>query len=408
MNPSNENRPLRIAHIVRRFVFEEWGGIESVVWNTVRDQRVKGHVPAIFATSALRREGAGVWERDGIEIHSLDYEYPYFPMNPRDRGTLDKKGGNPYVPGLEQALREFRPDVVHIYCGGRLAAAAIKVAKSLGGASVMILQGGDASVPKEELDKMLRPLKGKFPWGGIVDRLRGLRFNPVSRADAVLSLSNGECDKLRTEYPQGDIRYFPNGVEAPKVRRTPGEFKGRLLCVARIDYQKNQKLIVELLAACPGTTARLIGPVTSDWYRDEIVARAKELGVADRLTIIEGLPHGSAELEKEFAQADAFVLPSVHEPFGIVALEAWTHGLPLLASSVGGLKDFIRDGEHGLLFASEDSAALVAAYRRLAGSRELREHLVAQAYRDVGAYTWPVIGDRLIGIYRELLAKKTR
>ena len=403
---------MRIAHIVRRFVFEEWGGTESVVWNTVREQLASGDRPEIFCTSALRKAGEGDWEKDSVRIHYLGYRYPYFPMNARDRHELDLKGGSPLVPSLEKAVKAFKPDIVHIHCGGRLAAAAVKLAAKLGVPSVISLHGGDASVPKQELDKMMRPMRGKFPWGGIVDRLKGLRFEPLSRADAILSLSRAECEKLHRTHPKSDVRYFPNGVSVPGGVGTScaaperGGFKGRIVSVARIDYQKNQKLLLDVLAAEKDATLRLVGPVTSSWYRDEILKRAKELGVEDRLTIVPPLEYGSAELEREFAGADVFALASVHEPFGIVALEAWTHRLPLMCAHTGGLVDLVRDGENGVSFDAADGASAVAAYRRLAADAALRERLVERAAEDVKAFAWPNLIARLHGIYEELIQRK--
>ena len=194
----------------------------------------------------------------------------------------------------------------------------------------------------------------------------------------------------------------------PGARNTKHEARSTILSVARIDYQKNQKALVEILAAEKGATLRLVGPVTSDWYREEILARAKELGVEDRLTIVPGLPHGSAELEREFAGADIFALASMHEPFGIAALEAWAHGLPLMCAKVGGLCDFVEDGVNGVFFDPAKPETAVAAYRRLAGDPELRARLVERASRDVLEYSWPKIVAKLRGIYLEALARKGR
>ena len=111
---------LKIAHIVRRFVFEEWGGTETVVWNTALNQRAQGLQPEILATAALAVRGDEV--RDGISIRRFPCFYPYFPMPGRDALALDKKGGNPYSLPLFRALKQGNYDIIHIHCGGRLAA----------------------------------------------------------------------------------------------------------------------------------------------------------------------------------------------------------------------------------------------------------------------------------------------
>ena len=178
-------KPLRIAHVVRRYSAAEWGGTETVVRHTVAEQRALGHDPRIFCTAALQPPDA----RPTDDIQFFPYFYPYFPMPTADRLKLDKKGGSPYSPALFKAVKDFRPDVIHIHAGGRLACAAVKLARRLDVPSVMSLHGGAADVPASEMAEMLRPLKGKFPYGSVVDRLLGMRFDPIARVDAVVCIS---------------------------------------------------------------------------------------------------------------------------------------------------------------------------------------------------------------------------
>lgn len=388
-------KPLKIAHVVRRYSPAEWGGTETVVMHTVEEQRALGHDPRVFCTAALQPPDA----RSTENVAFFPYFYPYFPMPAADRLKLDKKGGSPYAPKLFKAVAAFRPDVIHIHAGGRLACAAVKLAKRLGVPSVISLHGGAAAVPASELDEMLKPLKGKFPYGAILDRLFGLRFDPLAKVDVIICISHEEERRLKEKYPGRNVQYLPNGVDGGEVRAAarPGS---NILCVSRIDYQKNQLALVELLAARPGCRLTLVGPITARWYADKIAARAKELGVGDRLTLVPGLPPGSAELEAAFASANVFVLPSVHEPFGIVALEAMARGIPLIASNVGGLPDFVKDGENGLLFDPSDPANLVRAFDRLVALPPERiEAMVSAARATADQFTWRSVIDRLMRLY---------
>ena len=388
-------KPLKIAHVVRRYSPAEWGGTETVVMHTVEGQRALGHVPRVFCTAALQPPDA----RSTENVAFFPYFYPYFPMPAADRLKLDKKGGSPYAPKLFKAVAAFRPDVIHIHAGGRLACAAVKLAKRLGVPSVISLHGGAAAVPASELEEMLKPLKGKFPYGAILDRLFGLRFDPLAKVDVIICISHEEERRLKEKYPGRNVQYLPNGVDGGEVRAAarPGS---NILCVSRIDYQKNQLALVELLAARPGCRLTLVGPITARWYADKIAARAKELGVGDRLTLVPGLPPGSAELEAAFASANVFVLPSVHEPFGIVALEAMARGIPLIASNVGGLPDFVKDGENGLLFDPSAPANLVRAFDRLVALPPERiEAMVSAARATADQFTWRSVIDRLMRLY---------
>ena len=93
-------------------------------------------------------------------------------------------------------------------------------------------------------------------------------------------------------------------------------------------------------------------------------------------------------------------MPSVHEPFGIVALEAMARGIPLIASNVGGLPDFVKDGENGLLFDPSDPANLVRAFDRLVAlPLERVNAMVSAARATADQFTWRSVIDRLMRIY---------
>ncbi len=397
---------MKIAHIVRRFTFAEWGGTESVVWNIAKQQKAQELTPEILCTAALDKIGTEVIE--GITIRRFPYFYPYFPMPEKDRLALDKKGGNPFSPELMKALQKGNFDIFHIHAGGRLANYTLRLAKKISVPALMSLHGGSCAIPQQEMELMLKPLKYKFSYGGIVDRLCRMRKTPESQADVLLALSLEEVEKLKKRYPEKQVGLFPNGIlhrelpEAGVFRKKYNipEDKKLLLCISRIDYQKNQKILLELLKKYDDTHLLLIGPVTAQWYLDEILTEAENADTKKRLTIIPGLPPDSIELLKALKTAYCFILPSRHEPFGIAALEALDAGLPLIASAVGGLRDFLFDGENALLFEDNNVDSLFAAYDRLDG---IREQLISGGNATAKLYNWQNIAAKLTDIYRRLL-----
>jgi len=397
---------MKIAHVVRRFTFSEWGGTESVVWHIARQQKLQGLTPEILCTAALDKIGTEVVE--GITIKRFPYFYPYFPMPEKDRLALDKKGGNPFSPELMKALQKGKFDIFHIHAGGRLANYTLRLAKKLSVPALMSLHGGSCAIPQQEMELMLKPLKHKFSYGGIADRIFRMRTAPESRADVLLALSREEVGKLQNRYPGKRVELFPNGIlhrELPEAgnfckKYNISENKKLLLCISRIDYQKNQKILLELLKKHPDTHLLLIGPVTAQWYLDEILTEAENADTKKRLTIIPGLPPDSIELLQALKAAHCFILPSRHEPFGIAALEALDAGVPLIASQVGGLRDFLHDGVNALMFEDNNVEELLNAYSRLDG---LRNELIAGGRATANEYNWQNIAGKLSEIYRELL-----
>ena len=397
---------MKIAHIVRRFTFSEWGGTESVVWHIAKQQKAQGLQPEILCTAALDKVGMEVV--DGITIRRFSYLYPYFPMPVRDKLALDKKGGNPYSPRLINTLKNGCYDIFHIHTGGRLANTALRVAKKLAVPTLMTLHGGSCAIPEQEITLMLKPLKHKFSYGGIIDRLLQLRKAPESQVDVLLTLSKEELLKLKKRYPDRRIELFPNGIlhrELPdigdfrKKHQIPDE-KKLILCISRIDYQKNQKILLKLLKKHTDTHLLLIGPVTAAWYRDEILRDAEKTGVMDQLSIIPGLPPDDPALLQALKAAYCFILPSRHEPFGIAALEALDAEVPLIASAVGGLKDFLVDGKNALLFEDNNAASLLEAYNKI---ELLRNDLIANGTTTAQEYNWQNIAEKLTDLYRGLL-----
>ena len=397
---------MKIAHIVRRFTFSEWGGTESVVWNIAKQQKIQGLTPEIICTAALDKSGIEVV--DGITIKRFPYFYPYFPMPAKDKLALDKKGGNPFAPQLLKELADNNYDVFHIHAGGRVANYAIRLAEKLAVPTIMSLHGGSCAIPEQEMALMLKPLKYKFSYGGIIDRICRARKTPESCADALLALSREEVEKLQKLYPDKKVELFPNGIlhrELPAA----GDFRKKynisekaklLLCISRIDYQKNQKILLNLLKKDENAHLLLIGPVTAELYFEELLREAEKDDIKDRLTIIPGLQPDSIELLQALKTAYCFFLPSRHEPFGIAALEALDAELPLIASAVGGLRDFLTDGGNSLLFEDNNIASLLEAYSKL---DSVREKIIAGGKATAAEYNWQNIAEKLTEIYRELL-----
>ena len=421
---------MKIAHVLRRLSFDDWGGTEQVVWNIAKAQRDAGHEVRLFATTAMWKPGGGTASHvlrqpsaetvDGLEILRFKPIYPRWPMPGGLVDELDRKGGNPFVPGLGKALREWKPDVIHCHAMARIAELCLRVGeRGMGTKCVISLHGGGANVPTEEAKSLKAPTRGRLPWGKMVDYAMGWTRRVPEDFDGIVCVGEDEYLKYRERHPH--VMFLPNGVDVrlfecrgTRDKRREGHAGGEgdatrrttaLLCVARIDRQKNQMMIVEALARHPEMTARLVGPVTQPDYRDELKRRADELGVSGRLSFVGALKPGSSELAEEYANADIFVLPSRHEPFGIVVLEAWASGLPVVASDVGGL---------GRLCASHPEAAVVfkpdnpADMDRAIGEIQARissegEEKVSEAGRNAAMrYDWRELSSRLVEFYAKI------
>ena len=151
-----------------------------------------------------------------------------------------------------------------------------------------------------------------------------------------------------------------------------------------------RKGIAELLDAWPEVktafpTAELYlagGPAL--WKRDdeapgtaESTARIQEMERKGFVHSLGTIPH--SQMPQFWNSVDICVVPSLIEPFGLVALEALACGVPVIASAVGGLKEIVVEGECGLLVAPGNVAALGSALREAIGNESLRQRLTAGA-----------------------------
>ena len=397
---------MRVAHVLRRLSFDDWGGTEQVVWNLARAQVRAGHEVRVFATTALcptPRE-----TREGLEILRFPPVYPWWPMTAATRARLDRKGGNPFVPGLARALREWAPDVIHCHAMGRIAELCIRVAEKTGARCAVSLHGGGANVPAAEAASLRAPTRRLLPWGKILDKaLRRTRRIPED-AGGIVCVGEDEADLWRARHPR--VLFLPNGVDVALFEPKPSDHPTirpsdhpTILCVARIDRQKNQMALVEALARDPRLAVRLVGPATEPDYLEALRARAAELGAADRLSVAGALPPGSPELAAEYRAADVFALPSRHEPFGIVVLEAWAAGLPVVASNVGGLGRLCAAHPGAaLVFDPADPSALSTALSRVLADPALAASLAAAGRAAARDYDWTALAARLSDFYATL------
>jgi glycosyltransferase involved in cell wall biosynthesis len=168
--------------------------------------------------------------------------------------------------------------------------------------------------------------------------------------------------------------------EADVVREPPDrDWSGvlDLLTVGRIDAEKNPLLLVEALADVerlrPGRF-RLrwagVGPLA-----DDVLRRADELGIGDRIELLGYVPFGP-ELLSEYRRAHVFLHVSWTEGVPHVLVEALSSGTPILATDVGGVRAALDDGAAGLLVPPGDTAAVTTALFQLVDDDRLRSRLV--------------------------------
>jgi len=411
------NKVKKIVHVMRRFTPEKWGGTENVVCCTSRELLRRKIEVSIYCTDMLAAPGFQTLEK--IPVHRFRYVFPWLFLSKAAKRKLELKGGSPLsLPLFFALLFEKELSLIHTHVQHRLGGMARTVARLKGIPYVVSIHGGYFTLPQAQVDQMTQPFRGKPEWGKIFGALLGSR-RVLEDADAIICVGQSETDEMKRRFPEKPVHYLPNGVEVDRFSNADGELFRKaygfqplekiVLCVSRIDYQKNQLGLVRAFAEFsenhPAHRLVLIGPVTVEAYRDEIHAEIQRQEIESCVTMIEGLNPLDPLLPSAYRAAEIFVLPTVHEPFGMVILEAWAAGLPVIANRVGGIPGFAEHEQTALLADPNRPDELVQYMNRLAGNVELRADLSRRAFGEAAhRYDWSKIIDRLIEIYEQVIS----
>jgi glycosyltransferase involved in cell wall biosynthesis len=290
----------------------------------------------------------------GIEVHRFRY-------GPASMERLSYRGGllgsSRRVGGLmlpaylgafklaaERAARELKPDVLHAHWWLPAGLCALPAARKLDIPLVVTIHGSDAH--------LLR-----------YSPLRKLAAHVMHKASLVAVVSEDlrrQVEEIDPRLPTAVLR-LPVHADVP-VAPMPTDPPLRLLAAGRLSPEKGFDVLIEAMRIAVGHGLDVsLDIVGSGPERRRLAALAAPLG--DRIRLIPALAH--ADLLRRMDDVHALVAPSRREGLGMVALEAFTRGRPVIASRVGGLAESVEDGIDGYLVPVGDPVALAAAIARL-------------------------------------------
>jgi D-inositol-3-phosphate glycosyltransferase len=244
-------------------------------------------------------------------------------------------------------------------------------------------------------------------------------------ADWIVAATQAELAQLQWLY-QADVRkisIIPPGVDLshfyPISADEAKDFIGvppcekMLLFVGRIEPLKGIDMLIKALAlmrqrdvfvclsVIGGEEAN--GQETGNAEMTRLKVMCEEAGVSDLITFLG--KRGQDTLPYYYSAADAVVMPSFYESFGMVALEAMACGTPVVASQVGGLAFLVQDGITGFTVPVDDPEALAERLTELVQDHQLRQTMSNQAVALAHQFSWERIAERVIALYEIVVAK---
>ena len=219
------------------------------------------------------------------------------------------------------------------------------------------------------------------------------------RADLVIAVSEFLASVARrTRASRGAVSVVSNGVAPMKTDLPPvttrlpdrsSPYVGlRILYVGRLAPEKGVDKLLEALPKVKSgfSSLRVVG---SGAELERLKCLSERLKLVDRVHFMGELPH--EEVGACYSSADVLVVPSLSEGQGVVALEAMSLGVPVVASNVGGLKEIVRHGANGLLFQPEDPSDLAGCLEMLTDDKALLRRLASSAFATSAAYGWEAV-----------------
>jgi glycosyltransferase involved in cell wall biosynthesis len=246
-------------------------------------------------------------------------------------------------------------------------------------------------------------------------------YRAIRRADAYVALTEFERDHVIGHGIDGHrVTVIGAGVDAQTLatgdrRRVRGRYAwGDAPVVGLIARQSPLKRIDTLLramphvwAAHPSTRLLMAGARTS--YSPQIEEMVAALPPEHRLKVASIGDFPDEDKPDILAACDIIAHPSGNESFGIVFVEAWAAGKPVVGARVGAIPSVIDEGKDGLLFEYLDAQDLARSIARLLQEPSTREAL-GQAGREkvLERYTWEEVTDRLRSVYLDAIARHRR
>lgn len=243
-------------------------------------------------------------------------------------------------------------------------------------------------------------------------------FRPfMNAADCIIANSSVTAQAVSMVFRNiTDIKIIPFGPSIPGVQSSPQssiyskEDPIKLLFVGRLIERKGVRYLVDAMKILQDKNINANLRIVGDGHqRKDLEAQIKSLGLEFCISITGFLPAQSQALAEEYANCHIFVFPSIvdskgnSEGLGIVAVDAIFMGKPVVASSIGGIKDLIKDGDTGFLVSEKDSTAIAEKVIFIKNNYANALKIAQKARKCMlENYSWNIVTEKFIKAYLSL------
>jgi glycogen synthase len=298
-----------------------------------------------------------------------------------------------------EALGEWRPDVVHAH-DWRVAWAAEVLATRFGVPLVTTLHGTERGRHG-----------GHLPPGGATD-INSIEWWLAFRSARVITSTKLMVREIvgGFELDPARVHRIPNGIDPAWWRSgDPGpidsDAPALILTWGRVQFEKGFQVLARAISTLRARRVGLECIIAGRGsYLPELQSQLDIEGVSDVVTLPGFL--SDHELRDTIHRAACVVIPSLYEPFGVVALEALAGGAPLIVADTGGLAELVGGTGSALLFEPGNAEQLAGRIEQLLGDPDLAARMRAAGVELLEAtYTWDAIAARTRDVYLDVLLR---
>lgn len=338
-------------------------------------------------------------ERHGVIVHRV--REPSFPRDDLDAflAWVHQMNADMLAAGAE-LLDRFAFDLVHSH-DWLVAVAAERLSKRMRVPWVVTVHATEHGRHQGWVDKHPQ------------SHIHGVERRMVHRADRVIACSEFMRGHVASVFglPRRRIAAIPNGIDPSDlhVRGDLAALRAKyaapdqklVLLAGRLVYEKGFQVALDALPQAIRRVGRMRFLVAgTGTHERELRAQATRLGLNWHGTFAGWL--GDDTLHSLYRIADLCVIPSLYEPFGLVALEAMASGCPCVAADTGGLREVV-PSDVGLRFRSRDAGALSRTIERVLTDADLHERLVVEGREHVLRFDWADVAASTADLYAGLL-----
>lgn len=229
-----------------------------------------------------------------------------------------------------------------------------------------------------------------------------------TRADHIQAISNYLAKWAKEMGAKCPITVVPNAVDVElfskldiegvnqvtkDLDKKPGDFF--IITTSRLVIKNAISDLIFALAFLPTNVKLLI--LGQGYEENNLRVLVDKLNVADRVKFFGYIPHN--EMPKYLQASDVFVRPSLSEGLGNSFLEAMAAGLPIIGTSVGGIPDFLKDGETGLFCEVKNPKSIAEKVEKISLNQELKVKIINNGKKLVEQnYRWEIVAEKMKNI----------